>query len=206
MDLKIWKIDGGCRGGCGSTELGWINLSWWSCWRTQPGCLLLPADGRLAVCRPLGGAQRLAHLGLRQAQGKPADLERFGKFPNLLQVDPVHLAGGGLRVCGTQHTRNYLHFPVNRLLFPEWMEPIFRHTWRFLSLHRLEIKWEVRTCFFYAFVLFPRHECRLELNCKFWPNVRRAFYMKRWMSQAWLFFFFLNLSPFECILNAGNRK
>lgn len=77
---------------------------------SQPGCLLLPADGRLAVRRPLGGAQRLAHLGLRQAQGEPADLERFGEFPNLLQVDPVHLAGGGLRVCDTAHGIIYI-FP-----------------------------------------------------------------------------------------------
>lgn len=76
----------------------------------QHGCLLLPADGRLAVRRPLGGAQRLAHLGLRQAQGEPADLERFGEFPNLLQVDPVHLAGGGLRVCDTAHGISYI-FP-----------------------------------------------------------------------------------------------
>lgn len=65
--------------------------------------MLLPADGRLAVRRALGGAERLAHLSLCQAQGKPADLERFGEFPNLLQVDPVHLAGGGLRVCDTAH-------------------------------------------------------------------------------------------------------
>lgn len=65
--------------------------------------MLLPADGRLAVRRPLGGAERLAHLGLSQAQGKPADLKRLGEFPNLLQVDPVHLAGGGLRVCDTAH-------------------------------------------------------------------------------------------------------
>lgn len=70
--------------------------------------MLLPADGRLAVRRPLGGAERLAHLSLSQTQGKPADLESFGEFPNLLQVDPVHLAGGGLRVCGTAHGIIYI--------------------------------------------------------------------------------------------------
>lgn len=64
----------------------------------------LPADGRLAVSRPLGRAERLAHLSLCQAQGQAADLECFGEFTNLLQVDPVHLAGGGLRVYDTTHT------------------------------------------------------------------------------------------------------
>lgn len=66
--------------------------------------LPLPADGGLAVGRPLGGAERLAHLGLGQAQGQPADLERFGKLADLLQVDAVHLAGRRLRVCNTTHT------------------------------------------------------------------------------------------------------
>lgn len=66
--------------------------------------LRLPADGGLAVGRPLGGAERLAHLGLGQAQGQPADLERFGKLADLLQVDAVHLAGRRLWVCNTTHT------------------------------------------------------------------------------------------------------
>lgn len=75
----------------------------------MPELSVLPADGGLAVRRPLGGAQRLAHLSLGQTQGQPADLERFGEFPNLLQVDPVHLAGGGLRVCDT-HTHTHISF------------------------------------------------------------------------------------------------
>jgi len=69
-----------------------------------PSSWFLPADGGLAVRRPLGGAQRLAHLSLSQTQRQPADLECFGEFTNLLQVDPVHLAGGGLRVYN-KHTR-----------------------------------------------------------------------------------------------------
>lgn len=76
----------------------------------------LPADGRLAVRRPLGGAERLAHLSLRQAQGQPADLECFGEFPDLLQVDPVHLAGGGLRICNT-NTRFISPLPPRRSLY-----------------------------------------------------------------------------------------
>lgn len=71
-----------------------------------PVSLLLPADGGLAVGRPLGGAERLAHLGLGQAQGQPADLERFGKLADLLQVDAVHLAGRRLRVCNATRSTN----------------------------------------------------------------------------------------------------
>lgn len=71
-------------------------------------CSSLPADGRLAVRRPLGGAQCLAHLGLCEAQGQPADLECFGEFTDLLQVDPVHLAGGGLRVYDTTNTTHLI--------------------------------------------------------------------------------------------------
>lgn len=86
-----------------------------------PLCLFLPADGRLAVRRPLGGAERLAHLSLCQAQGQPADLECFGKFTNLLQVDPVHLAGGGLRVYNTTHT-SHLISPLLPRRFPHFSE------------------------------------------------------------------------------------
>lgn len=83
-------------------------------------CLSLPADGGLAVSRPLSCTQRLAHLSLCQAQGQAADLECFGEFTNLLQVDPVHLAGGGLRVYNTTNTSHFIsplllcrlpHFP-----------------------------------------------------------------------------------------------
>lgn len=75
-------------------------------------CLPLPADGGLTVGRPLGGAERLAHLGLGQAQGQPADLERFGKLADLLQVDAVHLAGRRLWVCNTQTQRERLYLAL----------------------------------------------------------------------------------------------
>lgn len=100
-----------------------------------PLCLFLPADGRLAVRRPLGGTERLAHLSLCQAQGQPADLECFGKFTNLLQVDPVHLAGGGLWVYNTTHT-SHLISPLLPRRFPhfsEWMEQTSRHMWSWSS-------------------------------------------------------------------------
>lgn len=67
--------------------------------KAAPVLECLPADGRLTVCRPLGCTECLAHLGLSQAQRQAPDLECFGEFSDLLQVDPVHLAGGGLRVC-----------------------------------------------------------------------------------------------------------
>lgn len=60
---------------------------------------MLPADGRLAVGRPLDRGQRLAHLSLRQAQGQAADLECFGELTDLLQADAVYLGGGDLGVC-----------------------------------------------------------------------------------------------------------
>lgn len=103
----------------------------------HPLCLLLPADGRLAVRRPLGGAERLAHLSLCQAQGQPADLECFGKFANLLQVDPVHLAGGGLRVYNTTHTSHFISPLLPRRVphFPEWMKQTSRHMWSWSSLN-----------------------------------------------------------------------
>lgn len=98
-------------------------------------CVSLPADGRLTVRRPLGRAERLAHLSLCQAQGQPADLECLGEFANLLQVDPVHLAGGGLRVY---NTTNKSHFISPLLLcrlphFPEWMKQTSSHmpSWSF---------------------------------------------------------------------------
>lgn len=94
-----------------------------------PFCVSLPADGRLAVRWPLGRAERLAHLSLCQAQGQPADLKCFGEFTNLLQVDPIHLAGGGLRVY---NTTNKSHFISPLLLcrlphFPEWMKQTSSH-------------------------------------------------------------------------------
>ena len=49
-----------------------------------------PADGGLAVGRPLSGAQGLSHLSLSEAQGEAADLELFRKLPDLVQVHPVH--------------------------------------------------------------------------------------------------------------------
>lgn len=61
----------------------------------------LPADGRLTIGRALGRAERLTHLRLGQAQGQAADFERFGELPNLLQVDPIHLAGCHLGVYNT---------------------------------------------------------------------------------------------------------
>lgn len=71
----------------------------------------LPADGRLTVRRPLGGAQSLPHLSLRQAQGQAADLECFGEFSDLLQVDPVHLAGGRLGVWENTNTNTNTNTP-----------------------------------------------------------------------------------------------
>ena len=68
----------------------------------EPGDSSSPADGRLAVGRPLGGAQRLAHLRLGQAQRQAADLEGLGELPDLLQVHPIHLAG---RTLGIYHTQ-----------------------------------------------------------------------------------------------------
>lgn len=106
----------------------------------NPLCLFLPADGRLAVRRPLSGAERLAHLSLCQAQGQPADLECFGEFTNLLQVDPVHLAGGGLRVYNTTHTSHFISPLLLRRLphFPEWMKQTPRHTWSWSSLNNVK--------------------------------------------------------------------
>lgn len=92
-----------------------------SFFRVSPSLFVLPADGRLAVRRPLGGAERLAHLSLCQAQGQPADLESFGKFADLLQVDPVHLAGGGLRVYNTTHTSHFIS-PLLRRPSPHFAE------------------------------------------------------------------------------------
>ena len=58
----------------------------------------LPADGRLAVGGAFSSTQCLPHLGLGQAQGEASDLESFGEFSDLLQVDPINLAGGRLGV------------------------------------------------------------------------------------------------------------
>lgn len=49
----------------------------------------LPADGTLAVGRSLGNGQRLAHLGLCEAQREPAQLEGLGKLLDVVQVDSV---------------------------------------------------------------------------------------------------------------------
>lgn len=98
-------------------------------------CSSLPADGRLAVRRPLGRAERLAHLSLCEAQGQPADLECFGEFTNLLQIDPVHLAGGGLRVYNTTNTSHFISpLLLHRLPhFAEWMKQKSSHMWSWSS-------------------------------------------------------------------------
>lgn len=56
----------------------------------------LPADGTLAVGGSLGDGQRLAYLGLRQAQRKAAQLERLGELLDVVQVDAVHHVAVGL--------------------------------------------------------------------------------------------------------------
>lgn len=60
----------------------------------------LPADGRLAVCRALCGTEGLSHLSLCQAKGQASDFKSFGKFSDLLQINPVHLTRCRLRICG----------------------------------------------------------------------------------------------------------
>lgn len=60
--------------------------------------LSLPADGGLAVGRPLCGAESLAHLSLRQTQRQTTDFKCFGKFPNLLQIHTIHFTRSSLRV------------------------------------------------------------------------------------------------------------
>lgn len=52
--------------------------------------LLEPADGTLAVGRPLRGSQGQANLCLGEAQAESAQLECLGKVLDLLQVDAVH--------------------------------------------------------------------------------------------------------------------
>lgn len=60
----------------------------------------LPADGRLAVCGALCGTEGLSHLSLCQAKGQAPDFKSFGKFSDLLQINPVHLTRCRLRICG----------------------------------------------------------------------------------------------------------
>lgn len=60
----------------------------------------LPADGRLAVCGALCGTEGLSHLSLCQAKGQASDFKSFGKFSDLLQINPVHLTRCCLRICG----------------------------------------------------------------------------------------------------------
>lgn len=60
----------------------------------------LPADGRLAVRGALGGTESLAHLSLGQAKGQAPDFKSFGKFSDLLQINPIHLTRCRLRICG----------------------------------------------------------------------------------------------------------
>lgn len=60
----------------------------------------LPADGRLAVRGALCGTEGLAHLSLGQAKGQAPDFKSFGKFSDLLQINPIHLTRSRLRICG----------------------------------------------------------------------------------------------------------
>lgn len=60
----------------------------------------LPADGRLAVRGALCGTEGLAHLSLGQAEGQAPDFKSFGKFSDLLQINPIHLTRSRLRICG----------------------------------------------------------------------------------------------------------
>jgi len=54
-----------------------------------------PAYGTLAVRGPLGHAQGLSDLGLRQAQRQSAQLEDLRELLDLVQIDPVdHVVGG----------------------------------------------------------------------------------------------------------------
>lgn len=59
----------------------------------------LPADGTLAVGRSLGNGQRLAYLGLREAQRKAPQLECFRKLLDVVQVDSVDHVAVGLVDC-----------------------------------------------------------------------------------------------------------
>ena len=52
-------------------------------------------NGRLTVGRSFGRAERLTHLGLRETERQPTQLERLGKLAYLVQVDAVHGSGVG---------------------------------------------------------------------------------------------------------------
>lgn len=60
----------------------------------------LPADGRLAVRGALCSTESLSHLSLGQAKGQAPDFKSFGKFSDLLQINPIHLTRCRLRICG----------------------------------------------------------------------------------------------------------
>lgn len=60
----------------------------------------LPADGWLAVRRALCSTESLSHLSLGQAKRQAPDFKSFGKFSDLLQINPIHLTRCRLRICG----------------------------------------------------------------------------------------------------------
>lgn len=64
------------------------------------GDSMLPADGWLAVRGALCSTESLSHLSLRQAKGQAPDFKSFGKFSDLLQINPIHLTRCRLRICG----------------------------------------------------------------------------------------------------------
>lgn len=55
---------------------------------------VLPAYGTLTVGRTLGNGQSLTDLRLCQAERQTAQLKRFGKLFNFVQIDAVHHVGG----------------------------------------------------------------------------------------------------------------
>jgi hypothetical protein len=56
----------------------------------------LPADGTLTVGRSFCDAQGLSNLCLGQTQGQSPKFESFGKFLDLVQIDPIHNITVGL--------------------------------------------------------------------------------------------------------------
>ena len=66
--------------------------------------VVIPAYGTLAVGGPLGDRERLAHLGLCEAEREAPQFERLRELLDVVQVDAVHDVAGGLvdggRICG----------------------------------------------------------------------------------------------------------
>lgn len=73
----------------------------------------LPANGRLAVCRPLSRGQGLPYLCLRKPQGQPADLEILGKLANFLQINALLAADYllGFYNCDREWSKISARFP-----------------------------------------------------------------------------------------------